>query len=411
MIQNSEDVERERRSLDEIVRMGALSMLKAALEEEARYYVERFIEEIDEEGRRLVRRNGYAQERSVVTGAGVLKVQAPRVDDRRVDEQGNKQKFTSKILPPYMRKSPRVAETLPILYLRGLSTGDFIPALESLLGEDASGLSASSIVRLTDEWKKEYEEFCQRDLSNEDYVYIWVDGVHFKVRLEEDRLCTLVVMGVRSDGHKELLAVVDGYRESTESWAFVLRSLKKRGMKAPLLAIGDGALGFWAALRDVWPNVVEQRCWVHKLANILDKLPKRVQQRAKEGLHEVMMAESREDAQEAADEFVEAFGAKWPKATHCLTKDLDQLLAFYDFPAPHWKHIRSTNPIESAFATVRLRQRTTKGAGSRSKALTMAFKLLQMAQLRWRRINGYALLPGLLQDDSYENGVLIEHAA
>ncbi|MFU8806002.1 MAG: IS256 family transposase, partial [Bradymonadaceae bacterium] len=318
---------------------------------------------------------------------------------------------SSQILPPYMRRSPEVAEVLPILYLRGLSTGDFAPALKTILGEAASGLSATNITRMTDVWKDEYDVFRKRDLSGERFVYVWADGIHFRVRLEDDRLCTLVLIGVREDGSKELIAVEDGYRESTESWADVLRDLKARGMEAPLLAIADGALGFWAAARQVWPETKEQRCWVHKLANILDKLPKRLQGKAKAMLHEIMEAPSRKDAKDAAKAFVEAFGAKYPKAANTLMKDLDTLLTFYDFPAEHWRHIRTTNAIESSFATVCLRQRVTKGAGNRTKALTMAYKLLEMAQLRRRRITGYALVPDVLAGVAWKDGERVENEA
>lgn len=398
-------------SLDELVREGARRMLVQALEAEVADYLAKHAGERDEGGRAVVTRNGKANERSLVSGAGVLKVEAPRVRDRGQHEDGSRRRFTSSILPPYMRKSPKLAEVLPVLYLRGLSTGDFQQALPVLLGEDAAGLSASTITRLTRTWEGEYKAFQTRDLSDREYVYVWADGIHFRVRLEEDRLCTLVLMGVRRDGTKELITVADGYRESKESWADVLRDLTRRGMKPPLLAIGDGALGFWAAVRDVWPETKEQRCWVHKFANVLDKLPKRVQPKAKRALQEIMNAETRKDAKEAAKDFERDFKAKYPKATESLTKDLDRLLAFYDFPAEHWRHIRSTNAIESSFATVRLRQRVTKGAGNRMKALTMAFKLLEMAQQRWRRINGHALLEQLCAGDTYKDGIKLEDAA
>lgn len=379
--------------LDELAREGARRMLSAALEAEVEGYLEEHRGERDEKGHVLVTRNGRARERSVTVGSGTIKVRAPRVNDRRVDEDGNRERFRSRILPPYMRRSPKVAEVLPILYLRGLSTGDFQQALPVLLGEEAKGLSATTITRLTAEWTSEYEAYRKRDLSDRDYVYIWVDGVHFRIRLEDDRLCTLVMIGVRPDGTKELVAVEDGYRESTESWAEVLRDLKARGMSAPVVAVGDGALGFWKAVGDVWPETREQRDWVHKLANVLDKLPRRLQGRAKSALHEIMDAETRQGAEEAIDTFVADYKARYPKATECLVKDRDSLLTFFDFPGDHWRHLRTTNVIESPFATVRLRQRVTKGAGSRTKGLVMAYKLLDMAQGRWRRINGPHLLP------------------
>jgi putative transposase len=394
--------------LDDLAREGARQMLAAALEAEVEAYLERHRSERDDEGRALVVRNGRAQPRRVTVGSGTIEITAPRVNDRRVDAQGNRKRFTSAILPPYMRRSPKVAEVLPILYLRGLSTGDFREALEALLGEDAAGLSPANITRLLSVWEEEYRRFQTRDLHDRDYVYIWVDGVHFNVRLEEDRLCTLVMIGARPDGTKELIAVEDGFRESKESWATLLRDLKSRGMRAPELAIGDGALGFWAALRDVWPETREQRDWVHRIGNVLDKLPKRLQPKAKAALHEMMKAPSREAALEEVERFREEYGAKYPKAVETLAQNLDPLLAFFDFPAEHWVHIRTSNPIESAFSTVRLRQRVTKGAGSRRRGLTMAFKLLEMAQQRWRRLNATELLPLVRAGVPFKNGVRVE---
>jgi putative transposase len=295
-----------------------------------------------------------------------------------------------------------------VLYLRGLSTGDFRPALEGLLGEEASGLSATNIARLTGVWEEEYRAFRKRSLKESDYLYVWADGVHFNVRLEEERLCTLVLIGARADGHKELIAVEDGYRESAESWKTVLRELKRRGMQAPVLAVGDGALGFWDAVREVWPATREQRVWCHKIANVLDKLPQRLQGRAKRALHEIMYAETRAQAEGGIEAFVAEFSPKYEKAVDCLIKDSEALLAFFDFPAEHWKHLRTSNPIESSFATVRLRQRVTKGAGSRAKALTMAFKLLMMAKERWRKLNGSHLLPLVRAGIPFVDGVQIE---
>ena len=380
-------------TLDEIAREGARRMLVAALEEEVSRYVEVHADARDENGLRLVVRNGHAQSRTVTCGAGTMQVEAPRVNDRRVDEDGKRQRFSSRILPPYMRRSPQVAEVLPILYLRGLSTGDFREALPVLLGKDAAGLSPTNISRLTAAWEQEYAAFRRRDLSECDYVYVWVDGIHFNVRLEDDRLCTLVVIGVKSDGTKELVALEDGYRESEESWGSALRDLRGRGLRAPVMAVGDGALGFWSALRDVWPETTPQRDWCHKLANVLDKLPKRLRPRAKRALREVMYAPTRAAAEQAIGAFVTEFEAKYPKAAACLVEDQEALLAFFSFPAEHWRHLRTSNLIESPFATVRLRQRVTKGAGSRTKGLLMAFKLLEMAQRRWRRLNGAGLLP------------------
>lgn len=391
-------------TLDELAREGAKRMLAAALEAEVSEYLERHRGERDARGHALVVRNGRARARKVTLGAGTVEIRSPRVHDRRPGGR-----FTSKILPPYMRRSPKVAEVLPILYLRGLSTGDFREALPALLGEEATaGLSPTTISRLTAEWEEAYRRFQKRDLSEVDYVYVWVDGIHFRIRLEEDRLCALVMIGVRPDGTKELVAIEDGYRESAESWASVLRNLKRRGMRAPVLAIGDGALGFWAAVRDVWPETRGQRCWVHRLSNVLNKLPKRLQPKAKAVLKEIMHAPSREAAEEEIDHFREEYAAKYPKAVDSLTRDQDELLAFYDFPAEHWKHLRTTNVVESPFATVRLRQRVTKGAGSRTKGLTMAYMLLDMAEKRWRRLDGSELLPLVRAGVPFTDGLMHE---
>jgi putative transposase len=391
--------------LDEIAREGARRMLVAALETEVAAYLEAHREERDAEGHALVVRNGKGRTRKVTVGAGTIPVSAPRVNDRRTDQDGERRRFTSRILPPYMRRSPKVAEVLPVLYLRGLSTGDFREALAALLGEDAAGLSATNIARLTNEWETEYRAFQKRSLADRDYVYVWVDGVYFNVRLEDDRLCTLVMIGVRPDGTKELITVEDGYRESAESWKTVLRDLKRRGMRPPVVVVGDGALGFWAAVRDVWPKTREQRDWFHKLGNILDKLPKRLQPRVKAALREVMYAETREQARNGITQFTTEYGAKYPKAATTLEKDADVLLMFFDFPAEHWKHLRTSNVIESPFATVRLRQRVTKGAGSRTKGLLMAYKLLDMAQARWRRLDGAHLLPLVRAGIGFVDGV------
>jgi transposase-like protein len=386
-------------------------MLIAALEAEVAQYVDAHRGERDEDGRRLVVRNGHGRARKLTLGAGTVQVRAPRVDDRRVADDGERQRFTSSILPPYMRRSPKVAEVLPILYLRGLSTGDFRPALESLLGEDAAGLSSTNIARLTNEWETEYAAFRKRSLQERDYVYVWVDGVHFNIRLEDDRLCTLVMIGVRPDGTKELVAVEDGYRESTESWKTLLRDLKRRGLRAPAVAVGDGALGFWAALRDVWPETAEQRDWCHKLFNVLDKLPQRLHAQAKRLLREAMYAEKRADAVAALNRFAEDFEAKYPKAVECVRRDQEKLLTFFAYPAEHWKHLRTSNVIESPFATVRLRQRITKGAGSRTKGLLMAFKLLDMAQQRWRKLDGSQMLPLVRAGVTFVDGIQQEQDA
>ena len=396
--------------LDEIALAGARRMLMAALKTEAADYVERHGDERDAEGRALVVHNGRSKGRKLTLGAGTVELKAPRVNDRRHDEQGQRQRFSSRILPPYMRRSPKVAEVLPILYLRGLSTGDFRPALEGLLGADAAGLSPTNISRLTACWEEEYTAFRQRDLAGREYVYVWVDGVHFNIRLEDDRLCTLVMIGARPNGEKELLAVEDGYRESAESWKTLLRDLKRRGMAAPVVAVGDGALGFWAAAREVWPATREQACWVHKLVNVLDKLPPRLQPRAKRALHEMMYAECRADCETARARFAAEFQPKYSKAVESLTANWERLVTFFDFPAEHWKHLRTTNVIESPFATVRLRERATRGAGSRTKGLLMAFKLLDMVQLRWRHLEGAELLPLVRAGVKFADGVQVDPA-
>jgi transposase-like protein len=388
--------------LDALVREGARRMLVTALKAEVDEYIVAHGGERDATGNALVVRNGMARARKVATAAGQLEVQAPRVDDRRADSR-----FRSAILPPWARRSPKVAEVLPVLYLRGISTRDFVPALAEFFGSEA-GLSASTIQRLTREWSQELKEFGQRDLSQVDYVYLWADGVHFNIRLEEDRLCCLVLIGVRADGRKELVAVGDGFRESVDSWAEVLRDLKRRGMRAPVLAIGDGALGFWGALREVFPETKEQKCWVHKIANCLDALPKSLQPKAKAALHEIMNAEHKEAAEAAIDRFQETYGAKYPKAVEKLLKDREVLLVHFDFPAEHWIHLRSTNAIESTFATVRLRTHKTKGAGSRAAGLAMAYKLLDAAQARWRCVNAPHLVALVRAGATFVDGVKVE---
>jgi transposase-like protein len=394
--------------LDEICREGAQRMLAAALEAEVDAYIADLVGELDESGHRLVRRNGHAKPRSISTVAGAVEITQPRVNDRRVDPAtGERVRFKSSLVPPWCRKSPKVSEVLPLLYLHGLSSGDFIPALEGFFGS-AAGLSASAITRLTTTWQDDHRAFMCRDLSDRDYVYVFADGVHFKVRLEEDRLCCLVIIGVRLDGQKELVAVADGYRESKDSWAALLRDLRHRGMRAPMLGVGDGALGFWAALRDVFPETKEQRCWVHKAANVLDALPKSIQPLAKKMLAEIRDAEDRDHAMQAATAFDNEFRAKWPKAADKITDDLPELLTFFDFPAEHWVHLKTTNAIESTFATVRLRTKVTKGPGSRAAGLAMAFKLLESAEERWRSINGAHLVALVRAGAKFRKGVLVE---
>jgi putative transposase len=387
-------------SLDELAREGARCMIAAALEAEVAQYVEALRQHRDENGHALVVRNGRSHhERTVQMGAGSIKIRAPRVNDRRPDHT-----FSSKILPPYMRRSPRLEEALPVLYLRGLSTGDFSEALEALLGSEAAGFSATTITRLLKVWQEEYKAWRKRSLAGKEYVYIWADGVYFNIRLKEDRLACLVIVGVLPDGRKEVIALEDGYRESTESWASVLRDLKRRGMTAPVLAVGDGNLGFWAALRDVFPETREQRCWKHKIANVLDKLPKRLQARAKEQLHEIMYAPDRNSAVEEIDVFQREYGQRYAKAVETLLKDQDRMLTFFDFPAEHWLHLRTTNPIESTFATVKARTKKTKGAGSRKAGLAMAWKLLMAAQDRWRRVNAPHLVALVKAGVEFPNG-------
>jgi putative transposase len=395
-------------TLDELVAEGARRMLAAALEAEVDAYLSSLVGEVDDDGRRLVVRNGHARARSLVTGAGPIEVRAPRVDDRRVDEvTGEKLRFRSSILPPWARKSPKVADVLPLMYLHGMSSGDFVPALEEFFGS-AAGLSASVITRLTTEWQRERDQFAHRSLKDRDYVYLFADGIHFNVRLEEARLCALVIVGVRTDGTKELVSITDGHRESTESWADVLRDLKRRGMTSPVLAVGDGALGFWGALSDVFPDTVHQRCWVHKMANVMNALPKSAQPAARAALQEVRDAEDREHAERALERFVKDYEAKWPKAVEKVTKDRDALLAFYAFPAEHWIHLKTTNPIESTFATVRLRTKVTKGPGSRAAGLAMAYKLIESAQTRWRAVNAPHLVALVRAGAKFEKGVMVE---
>ena len=394
--------------LDEVVRDGARQMLAVALQAEVAAYIQAHAHERDEAGRRLVVRNGFHEPREVTTAAGAVSVRAPRVNDKRVDEEtGQRRRFCSAILPAWARKSPGVAEVLPLLYLHGLSSGDFVPALEQFLGT-GHGLSPTTITRLTAQWQDEARAFNQRSLAEVDYVYVWVDGIHLKVRLDQDKVCLLVMIGVRADGTKELIALDDGHRESTESWADLLRSCQRRGMRAPVLAVGDGALGFWAAVRQVFPGTREQRCWFHKIANVLNALPKSAQPGAKTALAEVWNAEDREHAQKAARAFAAQYSAKWPKAAAKITDDLDVLLEFYDYPAEHWVHLRTTNPIESTFATVRLRQRVTKGPGSRAAGVAMAFKLIQAAQARWRAVNAPHLVALVRAGAIFEKGILVE---
>lgn len=396
-------VARESQSaLEGILREGARTMLQAAIENEVAEYIATHSERRDEVGRRLVVRNGHLPERELVTGIGPVSIKQPRVRDRSAQHR-----FTSKILPPFMRRVPSIDALIPVLYLKGISTGDFSEALEAILGENAVGLSAPNIVRLKEGWRRDYEAWSARDLADKRYVYWWTDGVHFNVRLEPDRPCVLVLMGTLEDGTKELIAVWDGHRESKESWLEVLRDLKTRGLReAPKLAVGDGALGFWRALEEEFPATRAQRCWVHKTGNVLTNLPKRVQPHAKKLLHEMYLSPTRADALSAYERFCREYRPKYPKAVACLEKDRDVLFTFYDFPAEHWAHLRTTNPIESTFATVRHRTRQTKGCGSRSATLTMVFKLATQAEKHWRRLNGHQLIEKVIQGVRFVDGTL-----
>jgi putative transposase len=394
--------------IDQIVREGARRMLAEALRAEVDAYIAAFTDERDEHGHRLVVRNGYHQPREVLTSAGTVEVTAPRVNDKRVDpETGERKRFASAILPAWARKTPKIAEVLPLLYLHGLSSGDFVPALGQFLGS-SKGLSASVVTKLTEQWKTEQRAFAERDLSGVDYVYLWADGIHVNIRLEEHKLCLLVMIGVRVDGRKELVALADGYRESTESWADLLRDCARRGMTAPVLAVGDGALGFWGALREVFPATREQRCWFHKIANVLSAMPKTAHPGAKKALAEIWNAEDRRHALDAVAAFTAAYGTKFGKAVAKITDDVEELLAFYNYPAEHWIHLRTTNPIESTFATVRHRTKVTKGPGSRAAGLAMAFKLIESAQARWRAVNAPHLVGLVRAGASFVNGVLVE---
>jgi putative transposase len=386
------------------LRQGAQKMLATAIEAEVAAYLAARTHLTDAAGHRQVVRNGHLPTRSLLTGVGPIAVTVPRVHDRREPEA--REKFTSQLLPPYLRKTKNLEELIPWLYLKGISTGDMGEALQALVGPDAAGLSAATVGRLKEVWQQEFQAWKSRSLEGKQYVYLWADGVHFNLRLEEDRLCVLVLMGATADGQKELIAVADGYRESAQSWSALLLEVKSRGLTMdPKVATGDGALGFWAALRKVYGKTREQRCWVHKTANVLDKLPKRLQSEAKGKLHQIWMAPTKKAANQAFDLFLNTYQAKYPGAAECLKKDRDVLLTFYDWPAEHWMHIRTTNPIESTFATVRLRHDKTRNNGSRVACLTMVFKLLENASKTWRKLNGSELLPAVVAGTIYEDGI------
>jgi transposase-like protein len=402
-----------RDALTEVLRRGAQQMLATAIEAEVDTYLSHREHLVDEEGHRVVVRNGHLPERKLLTPLGEVPVEQPRVRDHR--PAAERERFHSSILPPYLRKTKSLEELVPWLYLKGVSTGDFSEALAALLGPEARGLSATTITRLKAVWEEEYKAWQGRSLAGKHYVYVWADGVHFNVRLEDPgnaRQCILVLMGATAEGKKELLAVADGYRESEQSWLELLLDLRARGLLLdPELATGDGALGFWKALAKVYGKTRTQRCWVHKTRNVLNKMPKSVQAKAKSMLHDIWMAATRAEAESAFDLFVDAFGTKYAAAVSCLRSDRAELLAFYDFPAEHWIHLRTTNPIESTFATVRLRTEKTKGSGSRIACLTMVFKLTMSAQKRWRALNGAStLLAAVIQGVKFEDGIKKEAA-
>lgn len=391
----------DRSSLDELLRLGAQRMLQAAIEQEVETWVAAHREFRVDDGTRRFVRNGRMRERELLTPSGRVRVRQPRVHDRE-----GRQRFTSSILPPYMRRTPTLDALIPVLVLKGISTGQFQEAFESILGPDAAGLSAKSVERLTKAWHDDYARWRRRDLTGRRYVYWWVDGIYFNVRLQPgNRQCFLIVMGALEDGTKELVAVRQGVRESDLSWGELMCDLKRRGLEyGPKLATGDGALGFWKALEREYPETRRQRCWVHKTANILDKLPKSVQAGAKRQIHDIYLADTRMNAERAFDDFLRLHDAKYPKACECLRKDRDDLLSFYDFPAAHWQHIRTTNPIESTFATVRHRTRRTKGCGSPEATLAMVFKLSMEAERHWRRIRGYKLIPKVISGVKFIDG-------
>jgi transposase-like protein len=392
--------------LTALIQAGAKELLRTAVLAEVSTFIVEHAHLLDEEGRQRLVRHGFLPEREVMTGIGTVSVQVPRVRDRGSNADGSKIKFRSALVPPYLRKSKSVEELLPWLYLKGISTGDFSEALAALLGPDAEGLSSSTITRLKATWWAEYETWRKRDLKGKRYVYIWADGVYFTPRLDGDRQCMLVIIGTDEYGEKDVLAITDGFRENADSWRDILNGLKKRGLSTPPeLATGDGALGFWTALRDVFPGTREQRCWVHKTANVLGAMPKSLHERAKADLQDIWMAATKTEATAAFDLFVETYGVKYEKAVGKLVKDRDELLAFYDFPAEHWKHIRTTNPIESVFATVRNRTRKTKGCLNRKTALAMVYRLMMSAKKKWRKISGPNRLPEVIQGVEFKDGI------
>lgn len=393
-----------RDALHELIREGARQLIATAVDAELEAMLKSYPDHRDSEGRRAVVRNGFLPERTIQTGVGDVEIKVPKVRDRN----GSGIKFNSSLLPPYLKRAQSMNELIPWLYLRGVSSGDFQEALGALVGEQAKGLSPNTVARLKARWLDEHAQWQRRDLSQKRYVYLWADGVYSNVRMD-DRLCLLVIIGVTDHGRKELVAVEDGYRESEASWFEVLTDLRNRGLEwSPKLAVGDGALGFWAALNKAFPETRHQRCWVHKTANVLGKLPKAMQPKVKSALHDIYLAETREAAHQAFDNALQRFETKYPKAMRCLDKDRDELLAFYDFPAEHWVHLRTTNPIESTFATVRLRTKRTRACGSRDTTLAMVFRLLQTAEKRWKRIKGFQLLELVINNVQFRNGERVD---
>ena len=391
--------------ITEILRNGAKKLLAEALEAEIAGFLSQYAYLKDDQGRMRVTRNGYLPEREIQTGIGPVSAKAPRIRDHRPGDESDRIRFSSSILPPYLRKTKSMEELIPWLYLKGISTGDFSEALAALVGKDAPGLSAPTISRLKTIWQEDLEQWQKRDLSNKRYVYIWADGIYCNVRMEE-RQCLLVIIGATKEGKKELLAIESGFRESELSWAELLLNLKRRGLKeGPELAVGDGSLGFWKALAKVYDNTRWQRCWVHKTANVLNKLPKSIQAKAKEKLHMIWMAPEKDEAEKHFDDFIKIYESKYPKATECLKKDRDALLTFYDFPAEHWRHIRTTNPIESTFSTVRLRTAKVRSCFSSTTVVTMAFKLCQSAQKRWQRLHHSEKLAEVIKGVKFVDGI------
>jgi transposase-like protein len=391
--------------ITEVLRTGAKKLLAEALEAEIESFLSQYREIRDDQGRKRLVRNGYLPERDIQTGIGPVAVKVPRARDRHPSSDSGPIRFKSSLLPPYLRKTKSMEELIPWLYLKGISTNDFTEALAALIGKDSPGLSSSTISRLKDIWQEDLERWQKRNLSHKRYAYIWADGIYCNVRME-DRQCILVIIGATEEGKKELLALESGIRESELSWTEILLDIKHRGVKiAPKLAVGDGALGFWKALAKVYGDTRWQRCWVHKTANVLNKLPKSMQAKAKEKLHQIWMAPDKTEAEHQFDDFTAIYEAKYPKAVQCLQKDREVLLTFYDFPAEHWKHIRTTNPIESTFSTVRLRTAKVRGCFSPKTVLTMAFKLCQSAQKRWQRLHGYKIIGKVIRGVKFANGI------